>query len=135
MFCDHCGNQIEEKAIVCVKCGMSTNILANIIADQEIRNQNVKKKFTNAGFQLIESGDNLLRSLNLQFWMGITNIGFGILLYYINENGPWEEGFYKLIYWGIFISNLLFIRAIYLKMLKGFEKLTEAGFTISETET
>lgn len=29
MFCDHCGNQIEEKAIVCVKCGMSTEILVN----------------------------------------------------------------------------------------------------------
>jgi hypothetical protein len=134
MFCDHCGNQIEEKAIVCVKCGMSTEILVNFLKEHEQNIRHINYKLSTAGEQIIDSGESLLKSLTLQIWMGITNFGFGLLIYFIDDYGPWEESFYKLIYWTIIITNGIFIRAIYLKMLKGYEKITEAGFTISQKD-
>ena len=34
--------------------------------------------------------------------------------------------------WTIIITNVIFLAAIYTKMKKGYEKLTDAGFSISE---
>jgi hypothetical protein len=132
MFCDHCGNQIEEKAIVCVKCGMATEIIANIVNVQEQRHQNITKKFIVTGDQIVDAGENLSSSLTLQIWMWITNVGFGMLIYFIDDYGPWEAGFYKIMNWTIIITNIVFLSAIFSKMKKGYEKLTEAGFSISE---
>lgn len=31
MFCKNCGKEIDDKASVCIHCGVSTNILPNVI--------------------------------------------------------------------------------------------------------
>ena len=37
MFCSDCGNQIADRAVICVKCGVATGKSTPVVSDQKSR--------------------------------------------------------------------------------------------------
>ena len=69
MFCSNCGNQIDDKAVICVKCGVPTNQGAN---------------FTGATNQPTPPGRfDWLTTLLLCFFLG----HFGVHSFYTKKTG------------------------------------------------
>jgi peptidoglycan/LPS O-acetylase OafA/YrhL len=71
MFCSNCGTQIDDKAVVCVKCGVAT---PNFISHSTARAQN-------AG--ALAEGYDWLTTLLLCFFVG----GLGVHSFYTKKTG------------------------------------------------
>ncbi len=70
MFCANCGNQIDDKAVICVKCGVPTN------------NMN-QASSTTSSEPMPQGRFDWLTTLLLCFFVG----GFGVHSFYTKKTG------------------------------------------------
>jgi hypothetical protein len=71
MFCSNCGTQIDDKAVVCVKCGVAT---VNFTSQSTARPQNAGP---------LAEGYDWLTTLLLCFFVG----GLGVHSFYTKKTG------------------------------------------------
>lgn len=65
MFCQNCGQQIDDKAVICIKCGVPTN------------------NFTNQSDLIPQNSFDWLTTLLICFFLGV----FGIHSFYTKKTG------------------------------------------------